>query len=105
MSGFLSFGHALYFGWASYVGAYSAKVWGLTPELAILLGALTAAVLGAIAGAIAIRRQGIYFAMITLALAQMMYFFAVQAPSPAARTASRRCRAVSCSASSILLTR
>src|SRR5262245_40460660 len=59
--GLLSFGHALYFGWASYVSAYSAKVWGLTPELAILLGALTAAVFGAIAGAIAIRRQGIYF--------------------------------------------
>jgi branched-chain amino acid transport system permease protein len=78
--GLLSFGHALYFGWASYVSAYSAKVWGLTPELAILLGALTAAVFGAVAGAIAIRRQGIYFAMITLALAQMMYFFAVQAP-------------------------
>jgi branched-chain amino acid transport system permease protein len=78
--GLLSFGHALYFGWASYISAYSAKVWGLTPELAILLGALTAAVLGTIAGAIAIRRQGIYFAMITLALAQMMYFFAVQAP-------------------------
>ncbi len=78
--GLLSFGHALYFGWASYVSAYSAKVLGLTPELAILLGALTAAVLGLIAGSIAIRRQGIYFAMITLALAQMMYFFAVQAP-------------------------
>jgi branched-chain amino acid transport system permease protein len=78
--GLLSFGHALYFGWASYISAYSAKVWGLTPELAILLGALTAAVFGTIAGIIAIRRQGIYFAMITLALAQMMYFFAVQAP-------------------------
>src|SRR5215210_1466016 len=78
--GLLSFGHALFFGWASYVCAHAAKVWGLTPELAILLGALTGAGLGLIAGAIAIRRQGIYFAMITLALAQMMYFFAVQAP-------------------------
>jgi branched-chain amino acid transport system permease protein len=78
--GLLSFGHALFFGWASYVSAYAAKVWGLTPELAILLGALTAAGLGLVAGAVAIRRQGIYFAMITLALAQMMYFFAVQAP-------------------------
>jgi branched-chain amino acid transport system permease protein len=78
--GLLSFGHALFFGWASYVCAYAAKVWGLTPELAILLGALTGAVLGLAAGAIAIRRQGIYFAMITLALAQMMFFFAVQAP-------------------------
>ncbi|MPZ56975.1 MAG: branched-chain amino acid ABC transporter permease [Rhizobiales bacterium] len=78
--GLLSFGHALYFGWASYVCAYTAKAWGLTPELAILLGAATAAVLGLVAGSIAIRRQGIYFAMITLALAQMMFFFAVQAP-------------------------
>ena len=78
--GLLSFGHALYFGWASYVSAYAAKAWGLNPEFAILLGALTATGLGAVAGAIAIRRQGIYFAMITLALAQMMYFFAVQAP-------------------------
>jgi branched-chain amino acid transport system permease protein len=78
--GLLSFGHALYFGWASYVSAYVAKSWGFTPELAIVAGTLTGAVLGLIAGAIAIRRQGIYFAMITLALAQMMYFFAVQAP-------------------------
>ena len=78
--GLLSFGHALYFGWASYVSAYAAKAWGFNPEFAILLGALTAAGLGVVAGSIAIRRQGIYFAMITLALAQMMYFFAVQAP-------------------------
>ncbi len=78
--GLLSFGHALYFGWASYISAYAAKTWGFNPELAILAGAATAAVLGAVAGSLAIRRQGIYFAMITLALAQMMYFFAVQAP-------------------------
>jgi branched-chain amino acid transport system permease protein len=78
--GLLSFGHALYFGWASYVSAYAAKVWGFNPEFAILAGAATAAVFGLIAGSLAIRRQGIYFAMITLALAQMMYFFAVQAP-------------------------
>jgi branched-chain amino acid transport system permease protein len=78
--GLLSFGHALYFGWASYVSAYVAKTWGVTPEIAILLGAAAGGVLGIIAGSIAIRRQGIYFAMITLALAQMMYFFAVQAP-------------------------
>jgi branched-chain amino acid transport system permease protein len=77
--GLLSFGHALYFGWASYLAAHSAKVWGFPPELAILTGAATAAGLGFIAGALAIRRQGIYFAMITLALAQMMFFFAVQA--------------------------
>ncbi len=78
--GLLSFGHALYFGWASYVSAYAAKAWGFNPEFAILAGAATAAVLGIVAGSLAIRRQGIYFAMITLALAQMMYFFAVQAP-------------------------
>ncbi|MGA9500066.1 MAG: branched-chain amino acid ABC transporter permease [Pseudolabrys sp.] len=77
--GLLSFGHALYFGWASYLSAYSAKVWGFPPELAILTGTATGAVCGLIAGSLAIRRQGIYFAMITLALAQMMYFFAVQA--------------------------
>ncbi len=78
--GLLSFGHALFFGWASYGSAHAAKVWGLPPELAILFGAAVAALLGLIAGALAIRRQGIYFAMITLALAQMMFFFAVQAP-------------------------
>ena len=78
--GLLSFGHALFFGWASYVGAHAAKVWGLPPELAIVSGAAAAGALGLIVGALAIRRQGIYFAMITLALAQMMFFFAVQAP-------------------------
>ena len=77
--GLLSFGHALYFGWASYLAAHAAKVWGFPPELAILTGTLTAAGLGLIAGSLAIRRQGIYFAMITLALAQMMYFIALQA--------------------------
>jgi branched-chain amino acid transport system permease protein len=78
--GLLSFGHALFFGWAGYVCAHAAKVWGLSPELAIAAGTATAAAFGTIVGALAIRRQGIYFAMITLALAQMMYFFAVQAP-------------------------
>lgn len=97
--GLLSFGHALFFGWAAYVSAHLAKVgtislpyWAgawqwfviplppLTPELAILGGAATGAILGLVAGALAIRRQGIYFAMVTLALAQMMYLFAVQAP-------------------------
>jgi len=77
--GLLSFGHALYFGWASYLAAYSAKAWGLPPELAILTGTATGAVCGLVAGALAIRRQGIYFAMITLAFAQMGYFFAVRA--------------------------
>jgi branched-chain amino acid transport system permease protein len=78
--GLLSFGHALFFGWAAYVGAYAAKAWHFTPEFAILTGTAAAAVLGLVTGALAIRRQGIYFAMITLALAQMMYFFALQAP-------------------------
>ena len=76
--GLLSFGHALYFGWASYLAAHSAKIWHFSPELAILTGTATAAVLGLLAGALAIRRQGIYFAMITLALAQMMFFFALR---------------------------
>ena len=76
--GLLSFGHALYFGWASYVSAHAAKVWGLPPELAILAGTATAALAGVVAGSLAIRRQGIYFAMITLALAQMMYFVALR---------------------------
>ncbi|HXD46645.1 MAG TPA: branched-chain amino acid ABC transporter permease [Pseudolabrys sp.] len=77
--GLLSFGHALYFGWASYLSAHAAKDWGLPPELAIVVGTATAALCGLIAGALAIRRQGIYFAMITLALAQMMYFVALRA--------------------------
>ena len=77
--GLLSFGHALYFGWASYLCAHAAKVWGFSPELAILTGTLTAALCGLVAGSLAIRRQGIYFAMVTLALAQMMYFFALRA--------------------------
>ncbi|SFI82844.1 amino acid/amide ABC transporter membrane protein 2, HAAT family (TC 3.A.1.4.-) [Bosea sp. OK403] len=78
--GLLSFGHAAYFGMSSYVCAYAAKNWGLTPELAILSGVLVSAVLGLAFGALAIRRQGIYFAMITLALAQMVFFFSLQAP-------------------------
>src|SRR6202012_5286119 len=77
--GLASFGHALFFGWASYASAYAAKAWGWPPELAVVGGTAVAAVLGVIAGGLAIRRQGIYFAMITLALAQMMYFFALQA--------------------------
>ncbi|QWW71320.1 branched-chain amino acid ABC transporter permease [Rhizobium sp. WYJ-E13] len=78
--GLLSFGHAAFFGVASYVSAYSAKAWHLPPELAILAGTMVAAAIGLVFGAIAIRRQGIYFAMITLALAQMLYFFALQTP-------------------------
>ncbi len=77
--GLLSFGHAMFMGAASYGSAHAAKVWGLTPELAILFGTACAALLGWLAGMLAIRRQGIYFAMITLALAQMVYFFSLQA--------------------------
>ena len=77
--GLASFGHALFFGWASYVTAYAAKTWGWPPEFALVGGTATAAVLGVVAGGLAIRRQGIYFAMITLALSQMMYFFALEA--------------------------
>jgi branched-chain amino acid transport system permease protein len=78
--GLLSFGHAAYLGSAGYVTAHAAKVWGWPPELAILAGVAGAAGLGLVIGALAIRRQGIYFAMITLALAQMLYFFCLQAP-------------------------
>ncbi len=77
--GLLSFGHAAYFGMASYISAYSAKVLGFPPELAILAGTAMGAALGLLFGALAIRRQGIYFAMITLALSQMVYFFSLQA--------------------------
>ena len=78
--GLLSFGHAMFLGMAGYVSAHAAKVWGLPPEAAIALGTATAAGLGIVSGLLAIRRQGIYFAMITLALAQMVYFFCLQAP-------------------------
>jgi branched-chain amino acid transport system permease protein len=78
--GLLSFGHAAYFGMGGYLAGHAAKVWGLPPELAILIGGGVGAALGLVIGAIAIRRQGIYFAMITLAFAQMVYFFCLQAP-------------------------
>jgi len=78
--GLLSFGHAMFLGAAGYGAAYSAKVWGFAPEFAILFGTAAATLLGLLAGLIAIRRQGIYFAMITLALAQMVFFFCLQAP-------------------------
>ena len=78
--GLLSFGHAAYFGMGAYVAGYAAKAWGVTPEIAVLLGLLTGGALGTVFGCLAIRRQGIYFAMITLALAQMNYFFCLQAP-------------------------
>ena len=78
--GLLSFGHAAYFGLASYVCAFAARSWGLEPLSAILLGTLASSALGAVFGAVAIRRQGIYFAMVTLALAQIVYFASLQAP-------------------------
>jgi branched-chain amino acid transport system permease protein len=78
--GLLSFGHAAFFGMGSYVTAWTIKHWGISAEVAILLGGVTGAVLGLALGWLAIRRQGIYFAMITLALAQMVYFFCLQAP-------------------------
>ncbi|TAK86533.1 MAG: branched-chain amino acid ABC transporter permease [Betaproteobacteria bacterium] len=76
--GLLSFGHAMFLGTAGYAAAHSAKVWGFPPELAILFGTGAAALLGVVTGLLAIRRQGIYFAMITLALAQMIYFYYLQ---------------------------
>ena len=78
--GLLSFGHAAFFGMGSYVAAWAAKSLGVSAEIAILLGGLTGAGLGVVFGWIAIKRQGIYFAMITLALSQMAYFFCLQAP-------------------------
>jgi branched-chain amino acid transport system permease protein len=78
--GLLSFGHAMFLGTAGYACAHAAKIWGFPPELAILFGTAAATVLGFFAGLLAIRRQGIYFAMITLALAQMVFFFFLQMP-------------------------
>jgi branched-chain amino acid transport system permease protein len=78
--GLLSFGHAMFLGTAGYVSAHALKVWGLAPELGILAGTAAAAGLGVITGLVAIRRQGIYFAMITLALSQLLYFIYLQAP-------------------------
>ncbi|HET8791362.1 MAG TPA: branched-chain amino acid ABC transporter permease [Modicisalibacter sp.] len=78
--GLLSFGHAAFFGGAAYITGHVVKVWGFPPLVGILTGTLFAMVLGAIFGKLAIRRQGIYFAMITLALAQIIYFFSLQLP-------------------------
>ena len=78
-TGLLSFGHAAFLGGSAYVAGHAMKVWGVTPEIGLVLGTLTGALLGWIFGVLAIRRQGIYFAMITLALAQMVYFAALQA--------------------------
>jgi len=78
-TGLLSFGHAAFLGGSAYVAGYAMKVWGFTPEIGLVLGTLSGAFLGWVFGVLAIRRQGIYFAMITLALAQMMFFVALQA--------------------------
>ena len=79
-AGLLSFGHAAFFGAASYITAHVMKEWGLTPELGLLIGVACSTALGYVFGSLAIRRQGIYFAMITLALAQVIYFIATQVP-------------------------
>lgn len=78
--GLLSFGHSMFLGLAGYLSAHAAKSWGLTPELAVLFATAAATLLGLVTGLVAIRRQGIYFAMITLALSQMIYFIYLQAP-------------------------
>ena len=77
--GLLSFGHAMFFGSAAYISAHTVKVWGWSPELGLLAAMLVAMLMGLLVGAIAIRRQGIYFAMVTLALAQMVFFVCLQA--------------------------
>lgn len=79
-AGLMSFGHAMFFGMAGYFYGHVVKAWNMPPELGLLAGVAGAAALGVVTGALAIRRQGIYFAMITLAFAQMVYFFCIQAP-------------------------
>lgn len=79
-AGLLSFGHAAFFGGAAYITGYVTKEWGFTPLLGVLAGAGFALVIGTVFGFLAIRRQGIYFAMVTLALAQIIYFLALQMP-------------------------
>jgi branched-chain amino acid transport system permease protein len=89
-TGLLSFGHAAFFGMAGYVAGNAIKNWGWPMELGLLAGVAAGAAIGLVMGALAIRRQGIYFSMITLALAQMVYFGALRAgSSPAARMACR----------------
>ena len=78
--GLLSFGHAMFLGTAGYATGHALKVWGLSPELGIVVGTAAAAALGVVSGLIAIRRQGIYFSMITLALSQLLYFIYLQTP-------------------------
>jgi branched-chain amino acid transport system permease protein len=78
--GLLSFGHAMFLGTAGYFTAHALKVWGVSPEVGIVIGTAGAAALGLITGYVSIRRQGIYFSMITLALSQLLYFIYLQAP-------------------------
>src|SRR5438445_12799692 len=78
--GLLSFGHAMFLGTAGYFSAHALKVWGVSPELGILAGTVGAAALGVVTGLVGIRRQGIYFSMITLALSQLLYFIYLQTP-------------------------
>lgn len=78
--GLLSFGHAMFLGTAGYVTAHTLKIWGVSPELGVLLGVAASGALSVVTGLIAIRRQGIYFAMITLALSQLLYFIYLQTP-------------------------
>ena len=78
--GLLSFGHAMFLGTAGYAAAHASKAWGWNPEFAVLFATLCSTALGVVVGLLAIRRQGIYFAMITLALSQMVFFFYLQTP-------------------------
>lgn len=88
--GLLSIGHAAFFGMGAYVAGYATKAWGFTPELALAASLVVGVALGTVMGGMAIRRQGIYFAMITLALAQMVYFVCVQAPFTGAEDGLQR---------------
>ena len=88
-AGLMSFGHAMFFGMAGYFYGHVVKVWGWPMEFGLVTAVLGAAALGLVTGALAIRRQGIYFAMITLAFAQMIYFLCVQMPFTGDRKSTR----------------
>ncbi len=99
-TGLLSFGHAAFFGGAAYIAGHALKVWGVPFELGLVIGTAFAAALGFVMGGLAIRRQGIYFTMITLALAQMLFFVFLQAPFTGAKMVCNPSPAASCSAPS-----
>lgn len=101
-SGVLSFGHAALFGSAAYICGYAAKTWHLPTEIAIICGIGASGFLGFLYGLLATRQRGIYLAMITFALSQMIYFICVQAPFTGGRTAYRVSRVDICWASWIL---